>query len=119
MRTKLLIGTVSFVAIGFFLFQGLRIYTQGSCGQYPIFEPSCSELLSVAETQKLLQSSQSLVKEIKQINPGQIEVYVREQSHCSDKAIIVITHSTERDCNSLNEILRRNVFNVPYKTVNN
>ncbi len=119
MRTKLLIGTISSIAVGFFLSQGLRIYSQSSCGQYFIFEPSCSELLSVTETQKLLQSNQSVVKEIKQINPGQIEVYVREQPNCSNKAIVVITHSTEKDCDLLNNILRRNVFNVPYKIVNN
>lgn len=116
MRTKLLIGAIGSITIGFLLFQGSRIYS--SCGYNPIFQPSCSELLSIAETQKLLQTRQNVVREIKRINPGQIGVSVNEQLGCSGKGIIVITHPSERDCGELNKVLQGNTLGVPYKIIN-
>lgn len=119
MRTKLLVGIISSIALIVLLRQGLIIYAQGSCGQYPIFEPACSELLSVARTQQLLQSRQSAVEELMQVSPGMIEISVQPQSRCPGKSIIVIFHPSERDCDSLNEIIRRNFSDIPYKIVNN
>lgn len=119
MRIKLLIGIISSVALVFLLSQGLTIYSQASCGQYLIFEPSCSKLLSVAKTQKLLQSKQNAVEELIQVNPGMVNVTVQPQSRCPDKGMIVISHPSERDCDSLNKILRRDLRNMPYKIINN
>lgn len=119
MRTKLLIGVTSSIALVVLLSQGLRIYSQGSCGQYRILEPACSELISVAETQKLLQSRKSAVDELIQISPGMINISVQSQSRCSDKGIIVVSHPSEKDCDSLNEIILRNFSDIPYKIVNN
>ncbi|PZO18529.1 MAG: hypothetical protein DCF25_09685 [Leptolyngbya foveolarum] len=119
MRTKLLVGIIGSIALVVLLSQGLMIYTQGSCGQYPILEPACSELLSVAETQKLLQSKQSAVNELMQISPGMIDISVQPQSRCPGKGMIVVFHPSERDCDSLNEIIRRDFSDIPYKIVNN
>ncbi|MGB3310643.1 MAG: hypothetical protein WA939_18040 [Nodosilinea sp.] len=119
MRTKLLIGITSSIVLVVLLSQGLIIYAQASCGQYRVFEPACSELLSDTKTKELLQSRQSAVDELMQISPGMIEISVQSQSRCSGKSIIVVFHPSERDCDSLNEILRRNFSDIPYKIVNN
>ena len=120
MRTKLLVTIASFVALVVILgYYGLIVYAQASCGQYRIFEPACSELLSDEETQRLLQSRQSAVEELLQVNSGMVNVYAQPQSRCSDKSIIVISHPSERDCDSLKKILRKNFSDIPYRIDNN
>jgi hypothetical protein len=118
MRTKLLIGIAGTVAIVVLLRQGIIMHEQGSCGQYPVFEPPCSELLSLAETEELLRNRQNTVKELMQVNPG-VNVSVMPQSRCQDKGIIAIAHPSEKDCDALNRIIRRDLSDVPYKIVNN
>ncbi len=118
MRTKSLIGIVSSVAIVFLVIQGLQIYLYTSCGQYRIFEPACSKLLSAAETQEFLEQNQNLVDDLTQVRPGMIEIFVREESRCPGKSILVIEHPSERECDALNEILHSDAFDIPYKILN-
>ncbi len=119
MRTKLLLAIVAFVLAVFFSAKVFVIYAQGSCGQYRIFEPSCSELVSSAEAQRLTQGGQSPVEEIMQINPGLIQIYAQPQARCPGKSIIIISHPSENDCDSLNKAIRKYFAEVPYEIVNN
>ena len=118
MRTKSLIGTIGSVAVVFLVIQGLKIYLYTSCGQYRIFEPPCSRLLSAAETQAFLDRNQSVVNELTQVDPGHAQVSFQEESRCPGKSMLVIGHSSERDCDALNAILRRNDFDIPYRIIN-
>lgn len=54
-----------------------------------------------------------------QVSPGMINISVQPQSRCSGKDMIVIFHPSERDCDSLNEIVRRDLPDIPYKIANN
>ena len=120
MRAKRLVTIVSSVALAVFLgCYGLVVYVQSSCGQYHIFEPACSKLLSDQETQKLLQSRWRAVEELLQVNSGMVNVYAQPQPRCSNKNIIVISHPSEKDCDLLNKILRKNFSDIPYRIVNN
>jgi hypothetical protein len=119
MGTKLLAGIASSIAFAILLGTGIHIYSQGSCGYYPILELDCSELLSETETQKLLQNRQSDFKEIMQINPKTINISVQPESRCPGKSVIVISHSSEKNCDAMNEIIRRDFSDIPYKIVNN
>ncbi len=120
MRTKLLLAiAIGAVSIVVFTGTGLIIYTQGSCGQYRIIPPNCSKLLSVTESQEFPRSRQSTIEKLEQARPGLINVYVEPQARCQNKGIVVISHPSERDCDSLNEIIRRDLPDVPYKIINN
>ncbi len=90
----------------------------GSCDRYPIFDPPCSRLLSVLETESLLKNKQSAVDELIQVDPGFIRVANRTRSGCADKGVIVIYHPSEGDCDALNEILAREFSDIPYRVVN-
>ena len=117
MRSILLIsiGSLALMAL---IGQGLLVYVHESCGQYPIFEPPCSRLLSAVQTEALLQSRQSAVEELMQVSPGFVRVSHSPQSRCSDKSLIFISHPSENDCDALNEILHRDFSDIPYRIVN-
>jgi phage FluMu protein Com len=119
MRPKLWLAIASLTALVALVGQGIYIYTQGTCGQYPIFGPDCSKLLSEAETQKFLQSKQSAVEALTQINPEQITITASAEPRCSGKSIIFITHPSENDCDAINAIVRQDFSDIPYKLINN
>lgn len=119
MRTKLWVTIVGSVALAILLMLGLITYARSSCGQYPFFRPDCSELLSLAETQALLQSRRSAVEELMQVRPQLVTVSAVSQFGCPGKSVIVVSHPNERDCDLLNKILRKNFSDIPYRIVNN
>lgn len=118
MRRKLLIGTIGSFALIALVGKGLLVYSHRTCGQYSIFEPPCSKLLSIEQTEALLQSRQSAVKELMQIRPDFVRVSNNPQSRCPGKSLIFIDHPSESDCDALNEILHRDFSDIPYRIVN-
>ncbi|MGB3765941.1 MAG: hypothetical protein WA947_05240 [Phormidesmis sp.] len=118
MSTRSLVGIAGFVAVVFLAGRGLHIYLYASCGQYHIFEPPCSTLLSAAETQAFLDKNQDVVDELTRVSPGFVQLSTREESRCPSKSILTIEHPSENECDALNKILDRDAFDVPYKIVN-
>ena len=118
MSTKSLIAIAASIAVVFLGVQGLSAYLHASCGQYHIFEPRCSKLLSTDETQAFLDRNQSVINELIQVDPAFISVSTREESRCPGKSMLVIEHPSERDCDALNEILHRDPFDIPYRIIN-
>ncbi|MGB3295363.1 MAG: hypothetical protein WBB01_20465 [Phormidesmis sp.] len=118
MGRKLLIGTISSIALLALLGKGAIVYLHSSCDQFRIFEPPCSSLLTTAQTEALLGDRQGAVAELMKVRPGQIIVASQPQSRCSGKSLIVIVHPSENDCDALNEIIRRDFSDIPYKIIN-
>ena len=118
MRIKLLIGAVSVTAIALLVSEGLTLYAYTSCGQYRLFEPPCSKLLSTADEQAFLEENQTVINELKQVEPGWIDVLFREEARCPGKSMLTIGHPSEDDCDGLNKILHRDVFDIPYSIFN-
>ncbi|MCY7273462.1 MAG: hypothetical protein LH702_06875, partial [Phormidesmis sp. CAN_BIN44] len=104
MRRNLLIGTIALSALLFFMVR-LKLYS-GSCGQFRLTDFRCSELLGFSEAMDFVKNDPTLNK-VKRSNPqSYIQVSVNEKSNCPGKGMIIIAHSSSKDCDSLNRILK-------------
>lgn len=90
---------------------------QSSCGDYGLINQPCSQMPTIAEAKKILNQHESIVNQIKKVNPGFIDVRV-QASDCVGKGIILISHPSEKDCNSLKQVLGNTFYGVPYKLIN-
>ncbi len=111
----LLIAGISLARLGF---QEIS-RAQSSCGDYGFINSRCSELPTIAEAENTLRRYSSKVNQIKNVNPGFIDVLVQESDNCTGKGIISISHPSESDCESLIEVLDKSFYGIPYKIVNN
>ncbi|MBW4650668.1 MAG: hypothetical protein KME06_18560 [Kastovskya adunca ATA6-11-RM4] len=93
--------------------------SQSSCGDYGFINTPCSQLPTIAGAEKVLNEHKSKVNQIKNVNPNFITVEVQESNNCAGKGIILISHPSENDCDSLKKILGKNFWGIPYKIINN
>lgn len=106
---------ISLVRLGFKEISRAR----SSCGDYGFISSPCSNLPTIAEAESILKKHQSKVNQIKGVNPGFVDVHVQRSDWCKKKGIIIISHPSESDCESLNKILDNSFYGIPYKIINN
>lgn len=74
---------------------------------------------TIAEAEEILNDRKSKVDQIKKVNLGFVDVRVQASENCVGKGIILVSHPSEKDCNSLKQILGNSFYGVPYKIINN
>ncbi len=123
-RRKVLvaIGAIVFLIIGISLAKfGARQFSRAlsSCGDYGLISRDCSQIPTIAEAKKILNEHESTVNQIKKVNFGFIDIRVQASESCVGKGIILISHPSEKDCDSLKQVLGNTFYGVPYKLINN
>jgi len=121
-KTFIVGGAIVFLIIGINLIMfGYRQIrrAQSSCGDYGIIDRPCSQIPTIAEAKKILNEHKSKVDQIKKVNPGFVDVYIQASEHCVGKGIILVSHPSEKDCDSLKQVLGNTFYGVPYKVINN
>jgi len=121
-KTFIVGGAIVFLIVGISIARfGSRqiIRAESSCGDYGIINRPCSQMPTVAEAEKILNEHKSKVEQIKKVNLGFIDVYVQASESCVGKGIILVSHPSEKDCDSLKQVLGNTFYGVPYKLINN
>ncbi len=79
----------------------------------------CNELPYNKTVQQVLETHQSTVKHIEQVNPGFVFVAMRGPEQCPDKAYVLIIYATLRDKKAIKDIIRAETFlGMPYRLQN-
>ena len=121
-KALIVVGAIVFLIIGISLARfGSRQISraQSSCGDYGFINRPCSQIPTIAEAEKILNQHESRVNQIKKVNFGFIDVRIQASENCVGKGIILISHPSEKDCNSLKQVLGNTFYGVPYKLINN
>lgn len=121
-KTFIVGGAIVFLIIGInltmFGYRQIR-RAQSSCGDYEIINRPCSQMPTIAEAEKILNEHKSKVDQIKKVNPGFVDVYVQASENCVGKGIVLVSHPSEKDYDSLKQVLGNTFYGVPYKVINN
>ena len=121
-KALIVVSAIIFLIIGISLARYGYIQisrAQSSCGDYGLINKPCSQMPTIAEAEKILNDHKSKVDQIKKVNPGFVYVLVQESEKCVGKGIILVSHPSEKDCNSLKQVLGNSFYGVPYKIINN
>ena len=121
-KALIVVGAIVLLIVGISLarYGYLQISrAQSSCGDYGLINKPCSQMPTIAEAEKILNDHQSKVAQIEKVNPGFVYVYVQESKNCLGKGIILVSHSSEKDCELLKQVLGNSFYGVPYKIINN
>lgn len=121
-KTFIVGGAIVFLVIGISIVRSeFRQISraESSCGDYGMINRPCSQMPTVAEAEKILNEHKSKVDQIKKVNLGFIDVYVQASESCVGKGIILVSHPSEKDCDSLKQVLGNTFYGVPYKLINN
>ncbi|MDN5366524.1 MAG: hypothetical protein HPY90_14175 [Syntrophothermus sp.] len=77
---------------------------------------SCEKLPTLSEVEQIVKEHQDLIREIENVNPGFIRVYI--DSPCPGKGEIVIEYASHQDRLRIEELIGETFFGVPWKGIN-
>lgn len=78
----------------------------------------CQQLPTLSEVEKVMTAHQDVVKQIEEINPGLVGIYV-DSTQCSGKADIVLWYGSHQDRLTIESIIDGATFyGIPYRLNN-
>lgn len=80
---------------------------------------TCEEMPLLDDIEKTMAAHQDVLKQIEDIHPGIIRVYISDSDSCPGKGILVIEYASHNDRLQIEALIGETFFGIPWKGINN